>query len=255
MEGRVRAALGVGSQDDLTCDLLSGLTGLSIGENGFPTRSVVGVQNLTGLLDLTLVESPWIAGDFSDISPLSGLTSLTSLHLDARSISDIGPLSGLTSLTTLTLGGRSITDMSPLSGLTSLTYFWLRWSGITDFGALGGLTSLRELRITSARFVSSSTIHQGSPEITDISMLSGLTSLTHLDLRRHSISDLSALGGLTSLTDLNLEGNPDLSDIQPLLDNTGLGPGDTVSLAGTVVSCADVAALKDKGVSVSSDCS
>ena len=43
-------------------------------------------------------------------------------------------------------------------------------------------------------------------------------------------------------------------DIQPLLDNTGLGAGNFVHLSGTNVSCPDVAALEAKGVTVSSDC-
>ena len=42
--------------------------------------------------------------------------------------------------------------------------------------------------------------------------------------------------------------------MQALLDNTGLGAGDTVYLWSTNVRCADVAALQDKGVTVYSDC-
>ncbi len=48
--------------------------------------------------------------------------------------------------------------------------------------------------------------------------------------------------------------NPDLTDIQPLLDNTGLGTGDSVLLMNTNVSCTDVATLEAKGVRVTSDC-
>jgi hypothetical protein len=39
-----------------------------------------------------------------------------------------------------------------------------------------------------------------------------------------------------------------------LLDNAGLGAGDRVGLQSTNVSCADVAALRAKGVTVYSDC-
>jgi len=92
--------------------------------------------------------------------------------------------------------------------------------------------------------------------ITDISPLSGLTSLTFLQVwgGNNSITDISALSGLTSLRWLNLDGNPDLTNIQPLLDNSGLGAGDNVDLRGTSVSCTDVAALGAKGVTVRSDC-
>jgi Leucine-rich repeat (LRR) protein len=84
--------------------------------------------------------------------------------------------------------------------------------------------------------------------------IQNLTGLTSLRLADNSISDISALSGLTSLERLNLNHNPNLSVIQPLLDNTGLGAGDRVYLLSTSVSCTDVAVLQAKGVSVSSDC-
>ena len=84
--------------------------------------------------------------------------------------------------------------------------------------------------------------------------MQNLTGLTILDLYTNSISDISALSGLTSLTRLDLRNNPNLTDIQPLLDNTGLGAGDLVDLRSTSVSCTDVAALRAKGVTVNSDC-
>ena len=90
----------------------------------------------------------------------------------------------------------------------------------------------------------------GGNSITEISVLSGLTSLTFLSLWGNSITDISALSELTSLTELDLNNNPSLSNIQPLLDNTGLGAGDTVDLGSTSVSCRNVAALRAKGVSV-----
>ena len=66
---------------------------------------------------------------------------------------------------------------------------------------------------------------------------------------------LAGLSGLTSLASVSLSENLDLADIQPLLDNTGLGAGDGVDLFGTNVSCTDVTALRAKGVTVTSDCS
>ena len=84
--------------------------------------------------------------------------------------------------------------------------------------------------------------------------IQNLTGLTSLTLSDHSISDLSPLSGLTNLTLLELNTNPALSNIQPLLDNTGLGEGDRVILNDTSVSCTDVAALEAKGVTVQSDC-
>ena len=107
---------------------------------------------------------------------------------------------------------------------------------------MAGLTSLRFLGII------------GGPSITDIDALAGLTSLTNLGIVGTSITDIDALAGLTSLTGLDLRSNPALTDIRPLLDNSGLGASDTVILTGTSVSCADVALLEAKGATVESDC-
>jgi len=70
---------------------------------------------------------------------------------------------------------------------------------------------------------------------------------------RRILRSSQELSGLTSLTFLTLNDNPDLSDIQPLNDNTGLGGGDEVDLSSTNVSCADVDAPIAKGVYLLSD--
>jgi Leucine-rich repeat (LRR) protein len=191
LEGRIRSALLVGAQELLTCGLISGLTVLDA--RSVEITSLVGIQNLTSLSDLSLMYIP----NLTDIGPLSGLPSLTFLRLTGNSISDIGPLSGLTGLWYLNLTGNSISDISALSRLRGV-------------------------------------------------------ELLYLDA--NSITDISALSGLTSLWELGLSSNPDLSNIQPLLDNTGLGVGNYVGLQSTKVSCTDVTALRAKGVSVGSDC-
>ena len=129
-----------------------------------------------------------------------------------------------------------------LSGLTSLTRLSLSSNSITDISVVSGFANLTELLLGGAR-------------ISDISAVSGLTSLTFLVLSINSITDISALSGLTSLTWLLLADNTNLRNIQPLLDNTGLGAGDQVRLEGMSVSCTDVAALQAKGVTVTSNCS
>ena len=168
---------------------------------------------------------------------ISGLTRL----VPSRGITSLMGIQNLASLTTLDVGSNSITDVSPLSGLTSLTRLVLGSNSITDITGLSGLTSLTVLEL-------------GNNSTTDISPLGGLTSLTNLWLGSNSITDISALRGLTNLTFVDLNETLSLSNIQPLLDNAGLGPGDDVYLISTLVSCADVAALEAKGVTVLSDC-
>ena len=84
--------------------------------------------------------------------------------------------------------------------------------------------------------------------------IQNLTSLVNLDLGSNSITGLGSLSGLTGLRFLRLHDNPNLRDIQALLDNSGLGPGSTVHLTDTDVSCADVALLEAEGGIVISDC-
>jgi Leucine-rich repeat (LRR) protein len=95
----VRSSLGLGSQEDLTCDLFSGLTMLDARNAGIV--SLVGIQNLDFPSDLILDGNAII-----DISPLSGLTSLTTLHLANNLITDISALSGLSTLTDLLLDDK-----------------------------------------------------------------------------------------------------------------------------------------------------
>ena len=129
LEARVRSALSVPPQQDLTCGMVSGLRVLDARRAGI--GSFVGGQNLTSLTRLQFG-----GNSVTDISALSGLTSLTALGLSRNSITDISALSGLTSLDVLSLWNNSITDISPLSGLTSLTSLGLVGNSITDIQPL-----------------------------------------------------------------------------------------------------------------------
>jgi len=57
---------------------------------------------------------------------------------------------------------------------------------------------------------------------------------------------------ITSPMNLFLSSNSDLTNVQPLLDNTELGAGDLAYLQSTSMSCGDAAMLRDKGVTVRS---
>ena len=140
----------------------------------------------------------------------------------------------------LSLGTPDHLTCGLISRLTALDAFSYS-AGIKSLVGIENLTSLTALDL-------------GSNSITDISALSGLTKLIFLSLSNNAITDIGSLSNLTSLTTLDLHATPDLTDIQPLLDNPGLGVGDVVNLLSTSVSCADVAALEAKGVSVGSDC-
>ena len=134
----------------------------------------------------------------------------------------------------LSLDAERDLTCSLVSGLTDLT---AQNAGIESLVGIQNLTGLTDLELNAN-------------SITDISPLSGLTRLTTVGLVNNSITDISALRRLTNLTDLRLQSNPALSNIQPLLDNTGLGAGDRLGLAATSVRCADLPFLAANRVSV-----
>jgi len=200
---------------------------LSIGENTDLTCNLV--SNLERLV-----------ADGVGIENLNGIQNLTGLkHLDlwGNAVSDVSALAGLTSLAWLNIGNNAVADVSALGGLTGLTFLQIRENEIIDISAIDGLTQLTELDISYNN-------------ISDLSALSGMTRLTTLRVYNNPITDISVMRGLTSLSELHVHDLPDLSSIQPLVENTGLGKGDRVFLLGSNVPCSDIRALKDKGVPV-----
>ena len=184
-------------------------------------------------LDVVRRFSGFLDAGFSDVESLVGIQNVTKLQelwLNNNSITDIGSISDLAALDLLYLNNNPITDISPLSGLRRLTDLDLSFTAISDVSALSSLTNLGWLRLNDN-------------SITDISALSELSGFG-------SIHNPSRDGML----ELYLDNNPDLSNIQPLLDNIWLGADHLVSLGNTNVSCTDVAALEAKGVAVDSDC-
>jgi len=65
--------------------------------------------------------------------------------------------------------------------------------------------------------------------IADLSGIENCSNLTELNLNSNRISDISALSDLSSLAQLHLHKNQ-IADIGPLVNNLGLGEGDSVDL-------------------------
>ncbi len=215
----------------------------SLNSEGNLITDISPLANLTNLTYLNL----WNNNSVSDISLLARLTNLTELHLSYNHlITDISPVSKLTSLKTLSLGGIQISDISPLAGLVNLTFLNLENCEISDIGLLANLTNLEKLLISGNR-------------INDIEPLAGLTNLTYLDcgwFGGNLISDIGPLTGLVNLNFLSLKNNK-VMDLQPLIDNAGLGAGDTLDVRGNPLRdfalCVQVPALMLRGVNVQFD--
>ena len=112
---------------------------------------------------------------------------------------------------------------------------------ISDLSPLSNLTGLVHLEL-----------YQN--DISDISALSNLTNLDFLFIQRNQISDISILSNFTNLYRLDISYN-DIIDIEPLVDNTGIsGAGDEVNLISNPLNAASIhfyiPELRARGVEV-----
>ena len=80
-----------------------------------------------------------------------------------------------------------------------------------------------------------------------------MVGLTRLEARNANVTDLTGLEYATNLTSLSLSGNS-ISDISPLVANTGLGSGDTVDVSDNPLNDTaintHIPALQNRGVTV-----
>jgi len=152
--------------------------------------TIRGKQYSTTLFELDLSE---MGLSNSEIAPLKHMKNLEVLDLSRNQISDLSPLSGLTSLKVLFLyDNKRVSDLSPLSKLTNLTNLSIYDNRISDLSPLSGLTNLTKLAL-------------GYNRISDLSPLKKLVNLTELGLRENQISDLEPLSGLANLKRLSLD--------------------------------------------------
>ncbi len=145
--------------------------------------------------------------------PLTSLQELTQLHADDFEITNLIGLEEATRLTSLEIRDNPISDFAPLGSLINLTLLNLinTTFSISDLTILSPLTSLRRLLLSRN-------------EISDLTDLPAFPNLASLELNRNQITDLTPLGNLTAptkLTFLSLSDNQ-ISNIKPLARFTGL---------------------------------
>ena len=205
--------------------------------------TISDLEPLRGLTNLTYLNLN-TTGGVRDVDPLRGLTGLAVLYIRFNSIVDVSPLGGLTSLRRLNLAGNAIVDVSPLSALTGLTWLAINQNAIADIGPLAGLTNV------------AGTLWLMQNRITDLSALRGMTGVTTLIALGNEITNIGGLESLGNLRSVGLRDNPNLADIEPLLDNPRVVRGDTIhiDLTNTSVSCEDIARLQARGVGVAHTC-
>ena len=161
----IREQIGLSPSDQITDQAVARLTSLEITDTTFPITSLTGLEYALNLETLTIQAQTAI----SDYSPLSSLSSLTSLEISNSDLTDISFLSTLTNLQHLILSGNAITDISALSGLTSLISLDLRNNQITDVNPLLALTNLEQLWIDDNPIADTSllnTLQSQNPNLT-----------------------------------------------------------------------------------------
>ncbi len=216
------------------------LTELDLRGKGLTDEDILPLREMTNLKKLQLD-----GNQLTDLSPLTALTQLETLHLggDAggnESLQNLSPLAGLTNLEELHLPASSLSDLSPLASLTSLKRLALRegeahTSGVTDPSPLADLVQMQDLylmisSLDSLDFLSNMSqleslrIHvTGKSSVQDLSPLSGLTSLKRLELPATTgdgCVDISPIASLVHLEDFQFGCN--ILSLEPLRELTGL---------------------------------
>ena len=190
---------------------LSNLTNLEVLDIYY--GKVSDVSSLAGLENLpVLIMHPALRAvvreelRLSNVVPLTkdNIKQLTRLHAWKKGIVNIQGLEFAVNLTELELAGNPIKDISPLRDMMQLTHLGLGATNlsISDLSLLSTLTSLQYLTLWDNK-------------ISDLSPLASLTSLVALDLGGNQISNLSPLSALTDLVELAL-GDNQILDISPL---------------------------------------
>jgi hypothetical protein len=150
------------------------LAGLHVQACGTRASDLRPIAHLTGLRTLVLPTGPRVTSlrrlarmrqltelsialsdSVDDLSPLAGLTSLHTLHLDCATAPDLTALGALPRLRSLSLAGEiSGGRLRGLDRLTRLECLSLKWrGGPVDLAALARLRNLRVLRLADCRNV------------------------------------------------------------------------------------------------------
>ena len=177
---------------DILVSETEAVTELDFQRNGVD-RSEPLIQSLDALKyfpNLTYLGMGYAVGDGGDpvkgidLSPLAGMTHLSSLQMACVPVSDISVVRNMPDLVSFTAwGGGLITDISPLSGLTKLQALTIRENKIADVTPLAGLTNLIYLDISDN-------------QIADVTPLTSLVNLERLYISNNPAKDLTCLSAI-----------------------------------------------------------
>jgi hypothetical protein len=200
-----------GYLDDTDFGLLSSLTSMT-SISIWETPKLTNISFASNMPNLEFFELR--DTNVADLTPLQGLTQITTLNIQNSLVMDLSPLQSLTGLHTLHLNSNFIHDISPLTSLPSLTQINLDGNLIEDLTPLLSVGSQLEK------------LYLRNNLIVDITPLQTLENMAYLDLSYNQISDLSPLSesstldASTSSAIVYLAENPLSSDLCDLTNLT-----------------------------------
>ena len=127
--------------------------GVHLGQGNEFIIHLVGGKRLTPLAGLTSLTSLdlWL-NDIVDLTPLAQLLGLTNLDLESNQIGDLTPLAQFLGLTNLDLRSNQISDLTPLvtnsnkGGLGRRDTVWLEANNLDLTPGSGNLVDIRTLK-------------------------------------------------------------------------------------------------------------
>lgn len=194
---------------------LFSLTDLTLGPDGgcgdynyeFEVDDLSGIRNLTNLeaIDISYIVT-------KDLTQLSHLKKLTSLHAEGCELESLAGIGSLKNLKHLSVSYNEIKSLKPLIALTNINTIFISENKIENLDGVSNLTNLKELYMS------------GNP-IINFSGISQLTSLVSLDIERSKISNLDIVNELIkckNFNNLSIKSCENITDITALKKLKGL---------------------------------
>ena len=228
-------------------DRLQGLEHLYVDYHGLDS-----LELFAGLTNLRVLNVE--GNEISDLSPLAGMANLETVRVGGNPISNVAGLTHLTELKTLSLFETNVSDLSDVSSMNQLEVLEISNIdvSVSDINGFSQLTNLRVLNLSDVEiddisFVSELTLLEdlilfNNGNISDLTPLSNLTGLTHLEVVNSRVEDIAVIGNLENLEILSLSGNY-IEDVSSL---EGLSNLQYVDLSGNRI--ANLRALSSVGL-------
>jgi Leucine-rich repeat (LRR) protein len=210
-----------------TTELPARLPALRILElQGCKLSSIDTLRDLPSLTSLNIADNFIESPESHNPIPMSleSLTSLVHLNASRNKIRRLDWVQPLRQLETLDLSHNNVSKLYPLVQLDSLRSVNLSNNQIEAIAAIAGGTNLTWLDASHNKLES-------------VGSLVTLKRLKHLNLDSNELKQVGALGSLEEIEFLSLADN-DICRLDALLDNPGIGVGDTLTVHGNPLGAA-----------------